>query len=372
MKMLFLAFRDPSNPFVGGGDVYINEIAKGCARRGHAVTIVSSRFPRSKKEEFVEGVHIIRLGSGFTMFTKVFKYYFKHLRGKIDVVVEEIIGGPRIPFFGSLYVRGKLVGILQQRHKKIFQHQFSFPIASFLSLLERLIVPLYRGKTIVVNSSLTKQDLREIGFFEEQMCIIHPGMPKWFFTVADKEFAARSPRVVCLAKARRYKLVDIAIRAMKNVCKVMPECKMVVAGRTSDVDTKYEEWLRCLVEELGLSKNIFFRKDIHEAEKIELLRTSRVLVLPSAIEGFGIVVIEANSCGTPAIVSDRVPSDAAIDGYNAIVVPCYDVDSLSKAILSLMSDEEMWTKMSANASQWSKKFTWDQSVEDFLKVIENA
>lgn len=372
MRLLFLAFRDSINPYIGGGDIYIFELAKGCASRGHSVTMISSRFPRSKSVEFVEGVKVIRVGKGLTMFARVFTYYFKHLRGKFDFVVEEIIGGPRVPFFACLYTKEKLVGILQQRHKEIFRHQFSFPITMFLSLLERFLALLYRGKVLIVNSSRTKKDLHEIGFLEDRMRVVYPGLPKQFFIIPNIDFSARSAKVVCLAKIRRYKLIDCAVRAMKNVCKAVPNCELIIAGRTNDVEPKYEEELQSLVKGLGLSNNVSFRKDISEAEKIELLSTCRALVLPSAIEGFGIVVIEANACGTPAIVSDRVPKDVAIDGYNAIVFPCYDVGSLSTAILSLMPDEEMWTKMSRNASQWTKKFAWSRSVEDFLKVIENA
>jgi glycosyltransferase involved in cell wall biosynthesis len=372
MRILFLAFRDPSNPYAGGGDIYINELAKGCAKRGHSVTMVSSRFPGSKAEEFVEGVRIIRFGSGFTMLPKVFTHYFKHLRGKFDIVVEEIMGGPRIPFFACIYMKEKLVGILQQRHKEIFQHQFSFPVASFLAFLERLLALLYRGKVVIVNSSRTRRDLREIGFLESRMHIVYPGLQKWFFTVVNANFSARRPRVVCLTKIRRYKLIDCAVRAMKSVCKAVPNCELIIAGRTNDVESRYEEELRCLVEDLGLSNNVSFRKDISETEKIELLRTCRALVLPSAIEGFGIVVIEANACGTPAIVSDRIPKDAAIDGYNAIVFPCHDEESLSTAISSLVLDEVMWTKMSMKAKHFTGGFAWDRSVDRFAEVIKNV
>ena len=107
MKILFLAFRDPSNPFLGGGDIYINELAKGCASRGHSVTILSSKFPGSSTKEIVGNLKIIRLGSNFTTTIKTFVYYFMHLRGRFDIIVEEIMGGPRIPFFASLYMKKK-------------------------------------------------------------------------------------------------------------------------------------------------------------------------------------------------------------------------------------------------------------------------
>ena len=94
MKILFLAFRDPSNPFLGGGDIYINELAKGCANRGHSVTIISSKFPGSSAKEINGNLQIIRLGSNFTTTARAFGYYFMHLRGQFDVIVEEIMGGP--------------------------------------------------------------------------------------------------------------------------------------------------------------------------------------------------------------------------------------------------------------------------------------
>jgi glycosyltransferase involved in cell wall biosynthesis len=371
LRILFLEFRDSRNPFIGGGDIYINKFAEGCARLGHNVTVISSCFPGSKNEEVVNDVHVIRVGkSGFSMFVKVFLYYFRYLRGNFDVVVEEILGGPRVPFFGSLYIKERVVGILQQRHKALFQHQFSFPIAFSLSLLERFLVLPYKNKSIVVNSLKTREDLGNIGYNRESLSIIHPGLPDWFFLASKlPSFCERPARVICLTKIRGYKLIDEAIRALKIVCKALPNCELVIAGRTNEVDPAYEEELRRQVIDLGLSNNVQFRKDISEKEKIELLSSSRVLVLPSVLEGFGIVVIEANACGTPVVVSDGVPADAAVNNYNALVFPRHDIESMSKSILSLLSDEVRWTLMSSNSTLWIKRFSQTSSVEKFISVI---
>jgi glycosyltransferase involved in cell wall biosynthesis len=369
MRILFLASRDLCNPYIGGGDMYINELAKGCAKKVHSVTILSSKSPECKAEEYVENVRVIRLGTRFTMFLKVFAYYFLHLRGQFDVVVEEVMGGPRIPFFASLYMKERLVGVLHQRHAEIFRQQFSFPIASLLSLLERFLVLLYRDNQLIVNSLRTKEDLRGIGYHPENMHVVYPGLPNYFFQSENKGFYSRKCRVICLTKIRRYKLIDQAIRAMEKVNKVMPNCELVIAGRTNDVDPEYENELRQLVLELGLRDKIHFDKDISEGKKIRLLKSSRALILPSVLEGFGIVVIEANACGTPAIVSDRVP--AAMNGSNAIVVPCFDIDSLSKAIITLLSDEKRWCELSARSFELAKHFTWETSVNQFIAVIED-
>ena len=371
MKILFLEFRDPSNPFLGGGDIYINELAKGCARRGHSVTILSSRFPGSSSKEINRNLQIIRLGSNFTTTAMAFIYYFLHFRGQFDVIIEEIMGGPRIPFFASIYMKERTVGILQQRHEEIFRAQFSFPIATSLSLLERFLVLLNRGNTLVVNSTRTQTELSAIGYKLENMRIVYPGLPNYFFQLTNPPFPSRKPMVVCLTKIRRYKLIENAIRAMQKVREIIPDCELVVAGRSNDFEPNYENELRELVSELNLSEVVHFQMNVSEFQKIELLKKSRALVLPSAIEGFGIVVIEANACGTPVIVSDRVPDDAARNGYNASVYPCHDIDSLSKAMISLLSDEEKWNRMSKNSVKWSKNFSWASSVNNFAFVIEN-
>lgn len=369
MRILFLAFRDPANPYNGGGDIYINELAMGCARNGHSVTFLSSKFLGAKPEENMENLNVIRLGSKFSMFLLVFAYYFVHLRGRFDVVVEEIIGGPRVPFFASAYMKEKLVGIIQQRHEEIFRQQFSLPIATLLWLLERLLVIFYRDNHLIVNSARTKEELRGIGYQLEKMHVVYPGVRSDFFSSGiPDDFSERKDRVICLAKMRRYKLIDLVVRAFQSVIVARPDCELIIAGRTNDVDPGYEAEIRELVKELKLGDNLRFEKDVSESRKIELLKSSRALILPSAIEGFSIAVIEANAYGTPAITSDRVP--AAINGQNAIITPCFDVNSLSKAIILLLSDEARWRELSARASAFAKRFTWNASVTRFNVLIE--
>ena len=256
----------------------------------------------------MDGVRVVRFGSAFTMVFLLFFYYFKHLRGRFDVVVEDVLSGPRIPFFGSLYIRERTVGIIFQRQKELFQRQFSYPVAFVMSSVERLLVLAYRRKAIVVDSLRVKKDLQAIGYKANKMTVVHPGVPESFFAqTIFPTFSERRLQVLCLTKLRRYKLIEDAILAIKNVRKILPECQLVIAGRTNEMDPGYEEELRNLVNRLNLNKNVRFIKDETQEEKVELLASSRVLVLPSALEGFGIVVIEANAYGTPVVASDGFP-----------------------------------------------------------------
>ena len=103
-----------------------------------------------------------------------------------------------------------------------------------------------------------------------------------------------------------------------------------------------------------------------------MLEEARLLVQPSPVEGFSIVVAEANRCGTPVVVSDGVPGDVVINGLNGLVYRFGEIDALAMNIVRLVEDEGFWDRMSKNAYEWSKQFTWDNSVASFLMVSMKA
>ena len=195
LRILFLAYRDACNPFNGGGDIYLSELAKGCVNQGHYVTYISSRFPGSKKEEMVDGVKVIRFGSGFTMVFMLFFYYFMHLRGRFDMVVEDVLSGPRIPFFGSIYIKEHTVGVIFQRQKELFQLQFTNLVAFAMSSVERLLVLAYRRKTIIVDSLKVKNELQNIGYEARKMSVVYPGLTDSFLAQTKlTTFSERPPK----------------------------------------------------------------------------------------------------------------------------------------------------------------------------------
>lgn len=371
MKILILAFRDWMNPFTAGGDIYMNELAKRLAARGHNVTLLSSRFAGCEDEEFREYIHILRLGNAFSMFLKVFMHYMKHLRGKFDLIIEEMIGGQRVPFFSSIYVSEPLIVVWHQRYTKVFLTQHPLPIALSLCLLEYFLAIIYRKRTIVVPSRSSLADITQLGISSTNAHIISPGVSDYFFNITncDADITNRKPLIVFLGKIRRYKCIHHALLAMKLLVQKYPKCRMIIAGKRSDFDVKYEKILRSMAFHLGLSDKVKFKLNISETEKIRLLKASRALVLPSPSEGFGIVIIEANACGTPVVVSDRIPRDAVIHMHNGLVVPFGSMNALASALYQLLTEDELFLRMSENARNWAQNFTWDRAANGLSKVI---
>ena len=106
---------------------------------------------------------------------------------------------------------------------------------------------------------------------------------------------------------------------------------------------------RALVEKLGLSDHVSFRFDLSEADKRLLIRESRLVALTSSVEGFGIVVLEANACGVPVVASSGVPEGAVRDGFNGLRYPFGDTAALGDALVHLLQDTELYGRLSQNA-----------------------
>ena len=100
-----------------------------------------------------------------------------------------------------------------------------------------------------------------------------------------------------------------------------------------------------------------------------LYRDADVLVLPSLAEGFPLVAIEAMSCGTPCIVSDKTFGHDVIDeGVDGFVVPARDAEALAARIRLLASDPHLLQAMSAAASAKAATFTWERYEDSVVAV----
>jgi glycosyltransferase involved in cell wall biosynthesis len=157
---------------------------------------------------------------------------------------------------------------------------------------------------------------------------------------------------------------------MPEVLSRVSEAKLILAIRQDDL--RYEQQLHSLVQELRLEDHIEFRLNVGEPEKRELLQASRVLVVPSAVEGFGIVVLEANACGVPVVASSGVPEGAVSDGVNGVRYRFGDTQALSEAIISLLLDDGLYSSLHRNALANAKRFAWSRVGAEFERVVVSA
>ncbi len=356
-------WRCPNHPLAGGAEKATYEIARRWVRWGHDVRLIAGGFPGGRKQDVVDGIKITRLGGKYTVYLYSIMLYFLKLKGKYDVIVDEI---NTIPFFTPLYVRGAHVAFIHQLAANVlFDELPAFP-ARLLSFLEPHFLRIYRRIPIFTSQS-TKEDLIRLGFNDKNLYIVNYGVDHNIYTCGNNK--SSNPHVFYLGRLKRFKGVHLLIRAMAKVILEIPDATLSVVGNG---DHNYEKELKQLVTDLKLNEHVLFMHlGMHDSlmNKVKIMQEAWVLVFPSSREGFGLVVVESNACGTPTIATN-VPGlqETVLNNETGILVP-RDVDALADSIKSMLRDNEFREKLSKQAFEWSKQFDWDKTAEKMLKVL---
>jgi phosphatidylinositol alpha-1,6-mannosyltransferase len=175
---------------------------------------------------------------------------------------------------------------------------------------------------------------------------------------------------VSVCRLLEKKGVDHAIRAFAQVVARYPDTRYLIVGTGP-----YAETLRALAQELRLSDQVVFVGQVAEDELADHYRLGDVFIMPNRelpngdTEGFGLVFLEANSCGLPVIAGrDGGSTDAVQDGGNGLVVNGHSVDDIAAAMLRLKEDPDLRARLRAQGLMVAARAGWAEKARAFLAI----
>ena len=161
------------------------------------------------------------------------------------------------------------------------------------------------------------------------------------------------------------------VKALPLIIKQFPKVHYHCIG----LDIETEELLN-VAKELGVDKNLTIHGYLPNNRLNEIYRQSDILIMLSQnknlydVEGFGIVILEANLCGISAIGSKGTGiEDAIIHNKTGLLIDPYNSDEILNAINQIISNKELFSN---NAFTWAQTHDWSNIVNRYLQVIENA
>jgi len=111
---------------------------------------------------------------------------------------------------------------------------------------------------------------------------------------------------------------------------------------------------------------------VSQDKKFELLSRAHVLINPSIHEGWGLVNIEANVCGTPVVSYDvHGNRDSIKNGKTGTLVPLKDTKKMAEEVQKLLNNPKQYKTMQKAGVKWSNQFTWEKSTKKSVEYIEN-
>lgn len=366
MRILVVNWQDRENPQGGGAETHLHEIFGRLVARGHRVTLLASGWRGCVPRAELDGIQVHRAGGRYTFSLAAPSYFMRHLRREAwDVVVEDL---NKVPLFTPLWAGAPVALVVHHLFGATAFQEASFPVAAATWLLERPIPRAFAGIPIVAVSPSTRDDLARRGLDPSLIDVIPNGMDLTALVPPSDGVRFPDPTLLYLGRLKRYKGVDIVLRAAAHLRRGGVPARLLVGGKGD-----HEPALKALAAELGLGEAVRFLGFVTEGQKRELFQRSWVHVLASPKEGWGIASLEAAACGTATVASDAPGlRDSVVDGVTGFLVPHGDVPALAAGVGRILGDPELRDRLGRQARAFAEGFSWDvsaQSVEAFLNRV---
>jgi glycosyltransferase involved in cell wall biosynthesis len=365
MKILWFTWKDHLHPFSGGAESVDKHLAQKLASDGHELIMITGGYENCEKEEIINGYKIIRVGNLFTVYYEAFRYYKKHLSNWPDLIIEEI---NTIPFMTQWYAKQKRVLLIYQLCRKIWFYQLPLPFSLIGYLLEPIYLFFLRKNKALTESQSTKDDLQIYGFKEKNINVFPICIDIKPLSSINNKQTFQYFTILSLGAIRNMKRTLDQIKAFEFAKKEIPELKMKVAGLPIG---SYGKKVLEYITNSPFKKDIEYIGKVSIQEKIDLMKKSHLILVTSVKEGWGLIVTEAGSQGTPAIVYNVDGlRDSVDDRETGVILNSKNKpEELAKKIIELHKDKKMYLKLSEKTLENSKKYTLTTMFEEFKKNI---
>lgn len=358
--ILIINWQDWTNPLSGGAEVHLHEIFKRL-RGDFNLFLLCTHFKNAPNIEELDGIKIYRVGS-----RNIFNFYvpgaYKRIakEEKIDLVIEDL---NKIPFFGGRFIRQKRIALIHHLFGKTIFTETNPLSASYVYYSEKFIPKHYRKVPIIAVSKSSKNELVKMGIPEKNVEVVFNGVDiKNYQSSVSKSI---HPTIICLARMKKYKRIDILLDSIPEVLKEIPGLKVILVGEGDDLPR-----LKEISRKNGIMNAVEFTNFVSADKKIKLLSSSWVSVNTSPKEGWGLTSIESQSSGTPSIVPDSQGLRETVkDGVSGYIYPFGDNKALSEILIKVLKDKELVVKMGKNARKWAANFSWDESAKKMKGII---
>lgn len=236
-----------------------------------------------------------------------------------------------------------------------------------------------RQNRIIAISKYTAGDI--VKFFalpRERITVIHNGLDHERFHPGSREQAKTDMAKRFDLKRPFFLYVSRLEHPGKNHVRLIAAFEEFKAATHSDWQLAFAggDWHGAEVIHAAI-RNSKFATDIRslgfvpDEQLPDLYRAADAFVYPSLHEGFGLPPIEAMACGCPVITSTRGALAEVIGDAAAIVEP-EDIQSIAAQLRLVASVEAMRTRMRTVGLKHAKKFDWNKTAAETLKVYEAA
>ncbi len=363
MKIQIVSWRDPQSPKAGGAEVCLREISRRLIGQfGHEVAWFAPRFEGSTPSEHLDGIHIERRGTAVHL--EALRRFIGKRRQPADLYLEDYHG---VTLGLRWFLKKPHVVLVHEVAGPIWLEMWKFP-ASYVGFgLEKVALRFLRHAHFIAVSPSTKADLVAHGIPPENVSAISEGsdIPARSAAIARE---GRASRFVFVGRICKMKRVDLVLEAFALHVRRHPASRLALVGT---MDEAFRPALERQLRELGIEGSVDLKGRVSQEAKAELLATSLALVSGSMREGFGLIVVEAASQGTPSLTFEvNGYRDLIESGVNGFMVPFPDVAAMARRMNDLLTmDAARYGALCGACLAAATQYSWDRTAADVSEIL---
>ena len=232
---------------------------------------------------------------------------------------------------------------------------------------------------LICNSENTANIVRKLGFDSGSKCeVLHPGVDTSRFEVAAPDTSFRQQMgwsgkrvLLTVGRLQRRKGQDFLIKTMPALLNEFPDLFYAVVGRGECYDE-----LISLVDQHELHDNVCVYPDMDDEALIKCYQQCDIFILPNRtidndIEGFGMVLVEAQVCGKPVIAGDSGGTRETMNiGKTGHIIDCSSTENLLNELSPILRNREIVDGEVDIADYAKNRFNWDQHVAKAKRLFK--
>jgi glycosyltransferase involved in cell wall biosynthesis len=383
----------------GGMEIHGKTLSEGLAKKGHHVSIISTRHPEDKKIEERNGVkiyylHNTKFGSPRNHWDKesLKKFFALHKQHPFDVIWSQSFAAYGFASSSRLNSTVPIIPILQGcvhqelntfRTNLFARHLTPFALAKafmglFYSFYREQKPLLSIADCIITASRELINDLRR--WYGERIATkavpVFNGIdPEVFRPDPQSRHAIRSkfqiqdnePLLMTSGTLNKEKGHHLAIKSLSYLQREIPNTKLMIVGSGES-----RKLLEKQMKQTGLEDKVLFTGFVPNHEMVEYYNAADIYLMPTLrIEGLPFVLLEAMSCGKPVVAARRGGNTSLVKhGQNGFLIEPGKIQQLVHYIMTMLKDGGITKRLSAAARQTIlEDFTIDRMVDKTIKIM---
>jgi len=379
MNKKILIVSDFAYPLMGGTEWIVMGIAKYLTKKGFEVHIITPNWWYLKNKKFEDDVSFENPTAGKKFFEiekiKIHRFNWPLMRfgpSRIAGYISNIIRLDKKEDFGILHgffivapmAATITAGRILNKKKVLTLFEFEPLEEHFNNGVKRKIILDSLNKADAVTTLSFKLKERMQKYFPAVK--INPVLG-WNVSNYYRPLKINKPKekiILFVGRISKQKGCHVLIKSMPKILK-KAKCKLILIGPQWE-----KEYFSKLIGELELKNSVEFKGTFKREELIKYFNKATVTVLPSIRkEGFGMVLVEAMSCGCPIIGTNEGGIPDAI-GNAGIIVPKNNSKKLAESIIKVLVDKKFYGNLRKKSLERAKKFREEKILGKYIEIYE--